>query len=56
MLFIERAEYLDLMTDGFGIRVDVHDKGTRPFLSERGMSVAPGQSAQISLTQVSAFQ
>ena len=52
ILYIEEDEYVNGLQLGRGIRVDIHPYQTMPFVTESGMSVAPGQQAYISLQMV----
>lgn len=55
LINIDKDEYLDFLTDGFGIRVDIHDKGTRAYPLESGVSISPGAAAFIGLQMVENF-
>ena len=52
MLNIEQNEYFGEVTEEAGIRVQISSQGEMPFPYENGITVAPGFSTQIALTQV----
>ena len=51
-IFIDQDEYVPLIADTAGIRVDIHDQEATPLPYDKGISVEPGTATAVSLIRV----
>ncbi|KAK2167591.1 hypothetical protein LSH36_26g10055, partial [Paralvinella palmiformis] len=49
MIYIEKHEYIEGLTQGEGMRVVIHPYNTMPFVTENGVAVSPGQETFIGM-------
>lgn len=51
-LFIQEDNYIDILNQGKGIRMEIHPFNTLPFVAESGISVPPGTHTYIGVRMV----
>lgn len=51
-MYTETEEYLTGITQGYGARIQIHDRYTYPFPSDEGEYVASGFETHVALKQV----
>jgi len=52
ILNVRQEEYLPFITDSSGIRIAVHSRNYKPFMTGNGISVSTSFETNIALTQV----
>lgn len=52
ILYIQNREYVKGIQQGRGMRLNVHEYGTQPFVEESGVSIPTGFQTYVGLRQV----
>ena len=49
LMYIEKHEYIEGLTQGQGMRLVIHPFNTMPFVAANGLSLAPGEETYIGI-------
>ena len=52
VLFLQTDEFISGLTNGYGIKMVVHDRGTKPLPQDEGIFIAAATESNIGLVQV----